>query len=122
MNRPRRLDKGRRHLLRRLRYRAGRKRDRAGGGTDPALDRVALPSVLGFVSIVAGVLIINQSLLPMWQLVLVAAGGALTAPIFALFYAIVARTSWPVSRIRNSSASRAKPFWSAGSSRTRGSG
>jgi hypothetical protein len=115
MNRPRRLDKGRRHLLRRL-------RDRAGGGTDPALDRVALPSVLGFVSIVAGVLIINQSLLPMWQLVLVAAGGALTAPIFALFYAIVARTSWPVSRIRNSSASRAKPFWSAGSSRTRGSG
>ena len=55
-----------------------------------ALYRVALPGVLGFVSIVAGVLIINQSLLPMWQLVMVAAGGSLTAPIFALFYAIVA--------------------------------
>ena len=55
-----------------------------------ALYRVGLPTVLGFVSIVAGVLIIDQALLPMWQLLLVAAGGSLTAPMFALLYAIVA--------------------------------
>ena len=54
------------------------------------LYRVMLPSLLGFVLVVGMVLFINQVLLPLWQLLLIAAGASLVAPIAALFYAIFA--------------------------------
>lgn len=52
--------------------------------------RVAMPAVLAFFIVPGMVLFINQALLPLWQLLLVAIGAALTAPISALFYAIFA--------------------------------
>ncbi len=55
-----------------------------------ALYRVSLPAILGFFIVLGMVLYINQALLPLWQLLLIAAGAALTAPIAALFFAIVA--------------------------------
>lgn len=55
-----------------------------------ALYRVGMPAILAFVIILAMLLIVNQTLLPLWQLALVAAGGALTAPIVSLFFATVA--------------------------------
>ena len=54
------------------------------------LYRVGLPAILAFFTIVFTVLFINQALLPLWQMLLIAAGGALTAPIIALFFATVA--------------------------------
>lgn len=55
-----------------------------------ALYRVGVPAVLAFLIVVALVLFINQALLPLWQLLLIAAGASLTAPIASLFFAIVA--------------------------------
>lgn len=55
-----------------------------------ALYRVALPAVLAFFIIMAEVLFINQALLPLWQMLLISAGAALTAPITSLFFATVA--------------------------------
>ena len=52
--------------------------------------RVGLPAVLAFAIILAMVLFINQALLPLWQLVLIAAAGSLSAPIISLFFAIFA--------------------------------
>lgn len=55
-----------------------------------ALYRVGLPAILAFFIILGMVLFINQALLPLWQLILLSAGGALTAPIISLFYATFA--------------------------------
>lgn len=55
-----------------------------------ALYRAGLPAVLAFVVILVMLLIVNQALLPLWQLALLAAGGACAAPIITLFFAIVA--------------------------------
>lgn len=49
--------------------------------------RAGLPAVLGFVIVVAMVLGINQALVPWWQLLLLAGGASLFAPIVTLFYA-----------------------------------
>ena len=54
------------------------------------LYRVGLPAVLAFVVILGMTLFINQALLPLWQMILISAGGALTAPIIALFFATFA--------------------------------
>ena len=54
------------------------------------LYRVMLPSLLGFLIVVGMVLFIDLVLLPLWQLVVIAAGASLVAPITALFYAIFA--------------------------------
>ena len=54
------------------------------------LYRVGLPAVLAFFIIVGMVQVINQALLPWWQLLLIAAGGSLTAPIISLFFAVFA--------------------------------
>jgi len=55
-----------------------------------ALYRAGLPAILAFFIVVGEVLFINQALLPLWQLLLISAGAALTAPIVSLFFAIVA--------------------------------
>ena len=55
-----------------------------------ALYRIALPVALTFVVVVAQVLFINQAMVPLWQLLLLSAGAALTAPIVTLFFATVA--------------------------------
>lgn len=52
------------------------------------LYRVALPTVCAAFIVVFMVLVINQALLPVWQLALIAAGASLAAPISALFYGI----------------------------------
>jgi fluoroquinolone transport system permease protein len=54
------------------------------------LYRIGLPTILAFVVILAMVLVINQATLPLWQMILIAAGGALSAPIAALFFAVFA--------------------------------
>ncbi|MFZ0544702.1 MAG: hypothetical protein WAM60_04660, partial [Candidatus Promineifilaceae bacterium] len=54
------------------------------------LYRIGLPTVLAFIVILTMIIAINQALLPIWQLILIAAGGALTSPIAALFFAVVA--------------------------------
>lgn len=56
-----------------------------------ALYRVTLPTILAFVIILVMFYIVGQALLPVWQMALIAAGGALTAPIITLFFAIVAQ-------------------------------
>lgn len=53
--------------------------------------RVGLPAVMAFFITLGMALLINQVLLPLWQMVLVAAGASLTAPIVALFFATFAR-------------------------------
>jgi fluoroquinolone transport system permease protein len=55
-----------------------------------ALYRVGVAAALAFVIIWLMLLIIGQALLPFWQLLLCAAGAALTAPIIVLFFAIIA--------------------------------
>lgn len=55
------------------------------------LYRVGLPAVLAFVIIIGMLLFINLALLPLWQLLLIAAGASLTAPIFSLFFAVFAQ-------------------------------
>ena len=52
--------------------------------------RVGGPVILAFVIILGMALFINQALLPLWQMILISAGGALTAPIVSLFFATVA--------------------------------
>lgn len=54
------------------------------------LYRVGLPAVLAFVIILGMVLLINQALLPLWQLLPIIAGASLTAPIVSLFFATFA--------------------------------
>ena len=54
------------------------------------LFRIAVPTILAAFIVVAMVLFINQALLPLWQLILISAGGALTAPIISLFFATFA--------------------------------
>ena len=54
------------------------------------LYRVGGPVILAFFIIIGSVLFINQAVLPLWQLALIAAGGALTAPIISLFFATFA--------------------------------
>ena len=54
------------------------------------LYRVGLPAVLSFFVVTGMLLIIGQSLLPIWQMSLLALGGSLTAPIFTLFFATIA--------------------------------
>ncbi len=55
-----------------------------------AVYRVALPTVISAFAIIMTLLVINQALLPIWELVLVAGCGSLAAPIIALFYATFA--------------------------------
>lgn len=55
-----------------------------------ALYRVGLPAILASFIIVAEVLFINQALVPLWQLSLISAGAAFTAPITSLFFATFA--------------------------------
>ena len=55
-----------------------------------ALYRVGLPAILAFFIIVGMMLIVGEALPAFWQLLLLAAGGALTAPIISLFFAIMA--------------------------------
>jgi fluoroquinolone transport system permease protein len=54
--------------------------------------RVGVPALLAFIIIVLEVLLMNLpgTILPLWQLVLIAAGGALTAPITTLLFATFA--------------------------------
>ena len=52
--------------------------------------RVAAPTVLSAFIVLAMVLFINQALVPLWQLVLLAMGGALASPIVVMFYGITA--------------------------------
>lgn len=52
--------------------------------------RVALPAVMAFFVALGMALIINQALLPLWQMALIALGASLTAPIVALFFATFA--------------------------------
>ncbi|MEM7131147.1 MAG: hypothetical protein AAF702_32800 [Chloroflexota bacterium] len=55
-----------------------------------ALYRVGVPALLAFFIIMGMMLAVSQVVPPIWQLLLLAAGGALTAPIISLFFAIVA--------------------------------
>ena len=52
--------------------------------------RVGAPALFAFAIILGMALVINQALLPLWQMALIAAGGALTAPIISLFFATFA--------------------------------
>ena len=52
--------------------------------------RVGVPVVIGFFGVIAAMLIINQALVPLWQLIPIAAAAALTAPIATLFFAVTA--------------------------------
>lgn len=52
--------------------------------------RLGMSAVFAFVIVLGMVLIINQALLPLWQMILLAAGGALAAPIVTLFFAVLA--------------------------------
>lgn len=52
--------------------------------------RLALPAVLAFITSATMVLIINQAVLPTWQVVLLALMACPTAPIFALFLCALA--------------------------------
>lgn len=54
------------------------------------LYRVTVPAILAFVIILGMALFINQALLPLWQMILISAGGALMAPIASLFFATLA--------------------------------
>ncbi len=54
------------------------------------LYRVGGTAVLAFITILGMVFMINQALLPIWQMVLIATGAALTAPIVMLFFATFA--------------------------------
>lgn len=55
-----------------------------------ALYRAGVPAILAWGIVLAMLLVIDQALLPLWQLALFAAAAALTAPIIALFFATVA--------------------------------
>ncbi|KAA3643479.1 MAG: hypothetical protein DWQ07_23490 [Chloroflexi bacterium] len=55
-----------------------------------ALYRVGLPVVLAAVIVFAEVLVINQALIPLWQLALISVGAGITAPIASLFFAVFA--------------------------------
>lgn len=52
------------------------------------LYRVGVPAVMSVFIVTALVLFIGQALVPLWQLLLIAAGASLAAPMVALFYAI----------------------------------
>ncbi len=54
------------------------------------LYRIGGPTVLAFFIVAGMMLFIDQALVPLWQLLLIAAGASLTAPIVALFYATFA--------------------------------
>lgn len=50
------------------------------------LYRVGLPAIFAFAIVIMMVLFVGQALIPIWQLVLIAIGAAVTAPIGSLFY------------------------------------
>jgi len=54
------------------------------------LYRVITPAIFAFFVVFAQVLLINQALIPLWQLFFIAIGASLTAPIASLFYAVFA--------------------------------
>ena len=54
------------------------------------LYRISVAVVLAFVIVTGQLLVINQALVPLWQLLLITAGAALSAPLFALFIGIAA--------------------------------
>ena len=49
--------------------------------------RIVVATVISFVGVMVSMLIINQALVPLWQLVPIAAGASLTASISMLFFA-----------------------------------
>ena len=52
--------------------------------------RTGLPALIAFLVVIFMVLFINQALIPFWQLLIIAAGACLAAPIAALFLAAFA--------------------------------
>jgi len=52
--------------------------------------RVGMPAVIAFGVVLFQFLFINQALVPLWQIILLSAGAALTAPIVALFFSTFA--------------------------------
>ncbi|QPC84784.1 hypothetical protein G4Y79_10535 [Phototrophicus methaneseepsis] len=54
------------------------------------LYRVGLPAVLAFFISLGVTLFVDQALLPLWQMIPIALGSALLAPIISLFYGIFA--------------------------------
>ncbi|WP_420627626.1 hypothetical protein [Candidatus Leptofilum sp.] len=52
--------------------------------------RIGMSTVFGFVIVLGMFLIINQAVLPLWQMILIAAGSSLAAPIVTLFFAVFA--------------------------------
>jgi len=52
--------------------------------------RVGSPTLLAFFAVVGVMLCVNQALVPLWQLLLIAAGASLVAPTTTLFLAIFA--------------------------------
>lgn len=54
------------------------------------LYRVGVPTALAFVGVLVELYIMDLALLPVWQMLLLTAGAALTAPIAALFFATFA--------------------------------
>ena len=49
--------------------------------------RLGVSVILGFFIILAMVILINQAVVPLWQLIPIAAGASLVAPIFSMFFA-----------------------------------
>lgn len=52
--------------------------------------RISVPTVIAAFGVISTVLIINQALIPWWQLIAIALGASLTAPIATLFFAVTA--------------------------------
>lgn len=52
--------------------------------------RVALPAFMAFFITLGMALFVNQALLPLWQMIVIAMGASFTAPIVALFFATFA--------------------------------
>jgi len=52
--------------------------------------RIGLTMMIGYVIVVGMALFINQALVPLWQLLILAAGASLSAPIATLFFAAFA--------------------------------
>ncbi len=52
--------------------------------------RIAVPMALAFITVMMMILMIDQVLLPFWQLLLISFGASFTAPIATLFYGVFA--------------------------------
>lgn len=54
------------------------------------LYRIGLPAMMAVFGVIIAMLIMNQALVPLWQMIPIAFGAALTAPIATLFFATFA--------------------------------